>query len=149
MPRFNQQTAKVLAAYYLSFGCDKYKALVETGYSTSYSKSKGIKLFDREETKQAITQLQNKQALTSNITVDELLLKCKTIYEGDKTTNRDKLSAMSLVADMCGFKRETAPNAERELQKRQALTIEQAKVADIVAKIRVDAESGANIVKVG
>ena len=67
---------------------------------------------------------ENKQK--TDISRDYLIDKLKNIIEKPKTTDRDIVSSASLIADLCGFKRESAPNREKlaEIQQRTAKELE-------------------------
>jgi len=54
------------------------------------------------------------------------------------TNERNRLTAMSLLGDFTGDKREKAPNAERVADIRKRMTAEDLEIATIAAKIRTD-----------
>lgn len=74
-----------------------------------------------------------------NITRDDVIKDLKTIKD-DAKSERDKISALSLISDLCGFKRESAPNKEREADLGRRLAMEQEKVRDLqyIANKRVE-----------
>jgi len=69
-------------------------------------------------------QIQAESAKKARITRDYLIKQANDIL-ANSTNERNKLSALSLLGDFIGAKREHAPNAETEAAKLERLTAEQ------------------------
>jgi hypothetical protein len=126
---------------------DKRDSLIKAGYSRNYANGPGIHLFDRQEVIDAITEMQVKQELKSEVSRDDCIKKLLDYIDNSDCSVRDKISALSLIADLCGFKRETAPNAEKEAIKASRMG-ERAKQLNEAALKEVVKEESVELVKV-
>lgn len=76
---------------------------------------------------------------TAEITRETLISKLTGIIDGGKTaSNRDKISSISLIADLCGFKREAAPNAERVAARKANTDTERTYLKELAEKRTAD-----------
>jgi hypothetical protein len=148
VPKFTKDKAKAIAVEYLTNGLKKELALTNCGYSLSYAKAHGRYLFDRQEVIDEITQLQAKQEVKTNVTRESCVNTLTEIVKDENTTKRDRISALSLIGDFCGFKRDNAVNPEKEAMAKAVMDDEQRKLAEISAKQRIDDVSGGIVVKI-
>lgn len=119
----------------------KTKTLKLAGYSEAYymgGRSAEV-VWENERVLAAIALIDGKTAEKSDITRQGLIDDLSTIAKDGKKDS-DRIKAMSLIADMTGYKRELAPNAEKEAAK-HAMTDNEKKHADEFAKHRTDEES--------
>ena len=81
-------------------------------------------------------RIEAKTAEKLNVDRDYLIKQTKDILE-HSTSDRNKLTALSLMGDFVGAKKDNAPNAERDQAKRAAMSEEEQEIARIAAEIRV------------
>lgn len=86
-------------------------------------------------------RIQRKSERKLNINRDYCIKKAYDILENGKA-ERNRLTALSLLGDFIGAKRESAPNAEREAARKARMDAEKRRVAEKVAKLRTEEESG-------
>ncbi len=70
-----------------------------------------------------------------------LVTKMQDIVDDKVSTNADKTRAASLIADMCGYKREAAPNKEKEQALAARMTEEDKELATLAARLRTEQEA--------
>ena len=86
-------------------------------------------------------RLQRENTQETQISRKYLTDKLRSILESETSSKRDVISAASLIGDFCGFKRDNAPNAEKERAIVQRMTDEERKLAELAARLRTEAES--------
>ncbi len=74
-----------------------------------------------------------------------LVSKMQTIVDDKVSTNTEKTRAASLIADMCGFKREAAPNQEKEQALAARMSDEEKELARDNAAFRTWQEARAGL----
>ena len=140
--RITEDKANAIATEYILTNGDKIQTLLNCGYSNSYAgSSKRNKVFDNSLIKGKIQQKQNKTAIKADITRDYCIKHLQDIAIAEETSKRDKISAFSLIADMCGFKKELAPNEEKERKRLLRMSLEEKKMAEKMAISRMTEES--------
>ncbi|MDD5355692.1 MAG: hypothetical protein PHY56_04105 [Candidatus Omnitrophica bacterium] len=70
--RLSPEKAKAIATEYLTNGLRKVDALLACGYAPVYARKGGLKLWDNIVLKDAIAQIQAKQAIKLNITPESI-----------------------------------------------------------------------------
>lgn len=86
-------------------------------------------------------RIQAKTAKKVNIDRDYCIARLQKIAEGGGTTDRNVLTALSLIGDFTGDKRERAPNTEREAQILALMDDEEREYRKAWTKQRTDAET--------
>lgn len=121
---------KAIAAEYLTNGLNPVNALVHVGYSRKYAQSYHKHVFDNQQLQDIIAKMQAKIELKADITRRDVVKGLIGIIEGEKTSNRDKISSYALISDISGFKRESAPNKERIIHLKKIRDVEQQGLTD-------------------
>jgi len=138
--RLSPEKAKAIAAQYINNGYDKVKTLLDCGYSPSYARTVGLRLYDNVSVKAAIASIQGKTALKCDITRESQLKdleKVKTDFI--RATNPAAyVAACKEQNKMLGYHRELAPNEEKEAKRRARMDLEKVKMAEIAAKKRLE-----------
>jgi hypothetical protein len=99
------------------------------------------RLLRNVEIKARIAVLMAELRAEIDISRELLVKKMYAIVDDTKSTKTEKTRAASLIADMCGFKREAAPNKEKEQALAERMSEEDKREALIVAKIRTEEEA--------
>jgi len=73
----------------------------------------------------------------------EYLINATQTIAANSDNERNRLSALSLLGEFIGAKRESAPNKEREQAKRERMSNEDKKLAELAARLRTEEESRA------
>ena len=136
---------------------DKHQAFVQAycnngynatkAYKTTYPDCKsghrqaGNRLLTNGDIRKAISAYKAQSAEKADIDRKYVVDKLVTIANSKTSSSRDVISALSLASDVCGFKRDTAPNAERETARAQRMSDEERELALALAKLRTDAEA--------
>ncbi len=71
MNRLSDEKAVAIASEYATNGFQKVKALLAIGYSKHYANHVGLKLFDNEKVKLALTRINALQAAKTGFTIDQ------------------------------------------------------------------------------
>lgn len=111
----------------------------------------GPRLMGKDGIKATIAKIRADLAAENGFTREKQLKDlelAKKIAQG-KLDSSGMVSATREQNEMLGFHRELAPNAEREAARRAVLDTEKRKVAEKVAKLRTDEESGERTVRIG
>ncbi len=139
MNRLAPEKARAIAAEYINNGFEKVKTLLTIGYSESYSKHVGLKLFDNETVKAEIARIQTKLQVKCEIT-RETQLNCLTdTYDLAKVQKNPSamVSAVREQNEMLGYHRELAPNEEKERKRLARMDLETKRMAEIKADKRL------------
>ena len=137
----DESTVKAIAREFVSNGRNKEQAMRTIGYAESSCKSgKAVRdVYGNLRVKAEIARLDaenaEKQDISRELLVDKMLA---IVEDGTKT---EKTRAASLIADMMGYKRESAPNKEREQARAARMTDEDKRVAALAARIRTEEEA--------
>ena len=120
---------------------NKTETLRIMGYKPSYYTGgrSDRAVWGNERVKAAIAKIDRKAAEKQDITREILVAKMFDIVEtGTKT---EKVRAASLIADMCGYKREAAPNDEKERAILARMSSEDKELAVLAARLRTEDEA--------
>jgi len=128
--RISKEKINAIATEYLTNGFDKVKALVSVGYALSYAQHAFDDIFSNVQLIAEIDRIQAKTAIKADVSRDYLIKKLQNIIEKSDANDGDIIRAASGIADLCGFKRENAPNEERERQK----ALKKTKEAEFIKK---------------
>lgn len=115
------------------------QSAIKAGYSVKTAYSSGQRLLKHVEASKAIAQLRAEIAEKIEVTRDYCVKKLKVVIEAT-TNERNRLTAISLLGDFAGFKREVAPNLEREVARKAIEAAEAEKLAELARK-RTEQES--------
>ena len=137
----DQSTVEAIAREFTSNGRNKEKAMRTIGYAESSCKSgKAVgDVYGNLRVIAAIKAIDDKMAEEQDISREILVKKMMNIV--DNGTKTEKTRAASLVADMMGYKREAAPNKEREQARAARMTKEDKELAAIAARVRTEQEA--------
>lgn len=75
--RLSKEKACAIASEYCTNGFNKVKALLSTGYATTYANHVGLKLFDNDKVLQAIAKIQAVAIARTGYTIEQ----CQAEYE--------------------------------------------------------------------
>ena len=89
-----------------------------------------------DDTQVSLADIEQKQTVSREYCVNKL----QNIVE-NSDNERNQLTALSLLGDFNGFKRENAPNAEKERAILERMTDEERKLAKLAAQLRRREES--------
>jgi len=109
-----------------------YKGNENTLTQTAYKLVRNVKVIKAK----AKIQAENEEKL--DISREILNQKMRDIVFSPDASNADKTRAASLIGDFNGYKRETAPNAEREQSKRKRTAYEDELLKEFVFKRTTD-----------
>jgi len=101
----------------------------------------GSALLTNLDIRQEIDRIEAKSEAKVDITRELLVAKMYAIIEDNTSNKADMTRAASLIADMCGYKREAAPNQEKERAILARMSSEDKELAQLAAKLRTDAET--------
>jgi len=107
--RLPKEKAALIASNYMTNGLKKVKALLDCGYSTSYANNVGLKLFDNELVKAAISRIEAVNMAQTGWSVaqaQERLLRYADQAETDKQSAA-AVSAVVAVNRMHGLDKQT------------------------------------------
>ena len=121
--------------------CEEYlkdsngtQAAIRAGYSAKTAEVQASQLLSILNVKEHIAGLRAELSAEMEMSRELLVTKMQAIVDNTASTNADKTRAASLIADMCGYKREAAPNKEREQAIAQRMTDDEKKVATYAAQ---------------
>jgi hypothetical protein len=144
MKRITEDKAKIIAAEYMLCKGDKIQALLNCGYSDSYSRSpRGNKVFDNIYISKEIDRLQAKTELICEITRESQINDLEKV-KTDAVLASNPAAYVSAVREqnaILGLHRELAPNAEKEAVRAAKMAAEDRKLAEIAAKARTEQEA--------
>jgi phage terminase small subunit len=125
--------------YYADIASDTHnnatQSAIKAGYSVKTAYSQGQRLLKHVEVKAKMLDYKVKMAKRADIDRKYLTEQANTIL-ATSDNERNKLTALSLLADLVGAKRDNAPNAEKEAAKAKRMSAEDREIAAAVAKIR-------------
>ncbi len=114
--------------------CESYK---QAGYSTCKGwKTNACRVHNKNYIKAAIDDKMAVIEKNKAITREYCTLKLQDIVENSKV-DRDKMTAISLLGDFQGFKRDLAPNSEREAALLAKMSDEDKLILEELALLRV------------
>ena len=137
---------QAFAKYMYTLGSESFGNGVESAKKANYKGSYGtLNQIARDNLQKPIliAEKQRIQAETEqimDINRETCVKKLQAI--ANTGTVRNQLTAISLIGDFCGFKRENAPNAERERAKLARMSDEERKIAQAMAQLRTEQEAG-------
>ena len=109
--------------YYCDPGSESYnnatKSAIKAGYTPKTANIASDQLLGNIRIKTAITEYKAKIDEKMDISRELLTDKMLDIVNSGTASNSDKTRSASLIADMCGYKRENAPNREKEQARRK------------------------------
>lgn len=104
------------------------------GYDRKYAQNRAETLWNNVEITKQIDRLQAKTELNTDMSRNYLVTRLKKIVDKETSTDRDVISAASGIADLCGYKRDPAPNEEREAQRQAKVDDEARALAELRTK---------------
>ena len=113
--------------------------MTEVGYTEAYANSYCGKMWENKALIEEIDRIDAETEEKADMSRDALVKSQMDIV--NTGTNSEKTRAASLVADMMGYKRDKAPNAEREQAIRQKMTDEELVLHKEIARLRTQQES--------
>ncbi|KKK81939.1 hypothetical protein LCGC14_2808380 [marine sediment metagenome] len=148
----DESTVKAIAREFVSNGRNKTEALRTIGYKDSYCDTNGIGVvYSNIRVIEAIAVLDVENGAKLEIT-RELVVKEAWAIVADPTSTKTEITrALALVSDVQGFKREAAPNKEKEAALAARMTDEDRELAGIAALVRTEQEArrGLKLAEVG
>ncbi len=134
----DKSTVEAIAREYCSNGRNEEKGLLAVGYSKNYARAgAGNKVYSNVLVKAAIARIdaktEKKQAVDRQYCIDKL----QHIVE-NSPTERNRLTALSLIGDFTGAKRDKAPNTEKIAEMVALMSEEEIQTRRIVAKMRTN-----------
>ncbi len=94
--RLSKEKAGLIASNYCTNGYKKVKALLGSGYSTNYANNVGLKLFDNDRVKEAISRIQAKTVAMSDYTINDCDADYSRIMQASET-NKQFATAQTCV----------------------------------------------------
>lgn len=117
------------------------KSYERAGYATSHGwKRNACKVRIKTHIQAAIEEKKADYRQKASVSREYIIEKLQDIAEQPSEKTSDRIKAMGLMSDLQGYKRETAPNEEREAQKRDMTAQEKEHYLEF-AKARTEAES--------
>ena len=96
------------------------------------------RLIVNDSIKQEIARIDAKTEKKTEADRQYCIDRLQKIAENKTTTDRNQLTALSLIGDFTGAKRDKAPNTERVAQVRARMSAEELRILTIAARIRCD-----------
>ena len=126
--RLSNEKANLIASHYCTNKYKKVKALLDSGYSITYSNNVGLKLFDNSKVIEAIARIEasNKVAMVRTVqSLDDMLVKA---YHLAEQTNQSSamVSASTAIARLYGMDKQTINTDQDEQRELSASEQEQA-----------------------
>lgn len=101
MNRLSDEKAQLIASTYFTNGFQKVNALLTVGYSKHYANHIGLKLFDNDKVKLAVSRIQAVQVTKTGMTVD----KVQQMYLEDRELARSCRQSGAAVSATTGIAR--------------------------------------------
>ena len=133
----DQSTVEAIAREFCSNGRSKEKAMKTVGYSDNYAEHRADKVLSNVGVKAAIAVIDGKAAEKHVADRQYCIDRLQRIAE-HSSSERNKLTALSLIGDFTGAKRDKAPNTEKIAEMVAMMSDEEIQTRRIVAKIRTD-----------
>lgn len=131
--RIAKEKIKAIATEYIANGFKPVEALVVGGgYNRKYAMNYHKKIWTNVELLAEIDRLQAKTAIKAEISRDDVINDLIAIKQSSTSSANDKIRALSLISDVCGFKRENAPNKEREALLRKVESMEATELREYI-----------------
>ena len=98
--QLTKELANIIAHNYTTNGHKKGKALFDAGYSLSYSKGLGLKIYDNDLVKQALRRIETLNQINTSLTQEEVMADLK--YGLDRAKEKDDLPMIARFAELRG-----------------------------------------------
>ncbi len=108
-----------------------YKSALKAKYHPHTAKMQACRMLTKDNIKQAISVIRAENGQKTEINREYVVSKCQAIADEN---GKDRVSALALLSDVCGFKRESAPNSEKEAARRTKMDAHTKKLAERMAK---------------
>ena len=136
-PKILKEKEKLAVEYYTNPQSETYQSWTKSYQKAGYSLHKGwrrnaARVLNKSHIKAAIEKERANYKVKTSVSREYCVGKLQDIVE-TSDNERNCIAAMSLIGDFCGFKRESAPNAEREAAKQRRMTEEERKLAEKLA----------------
>ncbi len=120
--RLSKEKAGLIASNYCTNGYKKVQALLDSGYSTTYANNVGLKLFDNDRVKDAISKIEANNVVNTSFTLEAYQQQLRDDRDLAIKLNQPSacVSASVAMGRSCGYDKSndiTGQDQQQELDK--------------------------------